>query len=392
MGKGFRLVTIAGIRIVVHPSWFIIFALVVASLASIGGMNVGGHLPDVPRWIVAVLVAMLFFVSVLIHELAHALVARWRGVHVSSITLFLFGGAAALDEQPPTASTEAMVAAAGPISSAILGGLFVLAAMPFYGATDQIGQIMLWTCRWLGVSNLALAAFNVIPGFPMDGGRILRAGVWGLTKDFMKATRVASIVGRIVGQLVIVGGLWISLEGDVIDGVWMVLIGWFLNRAATVSWRQAIVERLVEGIFVRDVMEPNVPVVSQYLTLDTLADQTTMNGQPGFYAVTVGDELIGTIDQVQIRRVPKGRWTTTRVADVMRRGDAILTLTEPQPILEAVTRFEQSGAAAIPVVAVDDARRLLGMITREALLRALQARARMQAGSAGAGAGAGANP
>jgi Zn-dependent protease/CBS domain-containing protein len=390
MGKGFRLATIAGIRIVVHPSWFIIFALVVASLASIGGMSVGGRLPDVPRWIVALLVALLFFVSVLIHELAHALVARWRGIHVSSITLFLFGGAAALDEQPPTASTEALVAAAGPISSAILGGLFILGAALFMEVPGQLGQIGVWTCRWLGISNLALAAFNVIPGFPMDGGRILRAGVWGLTKDFMKATRIASLVGRLVGQLVIIGGLWISLEGDVIDGVWMVLIGWFLSRAAAVSWRQAVVERLVEGIVVRDVMEPNVPVVSQYLTLDTLADQTTMNGQPGFYAVTVGDELIGTIDAVQIRRVPKGRLTTTRVADVMRRGDAILTLTEPQPILEAVTRFEQSGAAALPVVAVDDAKRLLGMITRDSLFRALQARARLQAG--GNAAGAGVNP
>jgi Zn-dependent protease/CBS domain-containing protein len=389
MGRGFKLVTIAGIRIVVHPSWFIIFALVVASLASLGGMTVGGRLPDVPRWIVAVLVAFLFFVSVLIHELAHALVARWRGVRVSSITLFLFGGAAALDEQPPTASTEALVAAAGPLSSAILGGLFIGGAALFMEVPGQLGDIAVWTCRWLGLSNLALAAFNVIPGFPMDGGRILRAAVWGLTKDFMKATRVASIVGRVVGQLVIIGGLWISLEGDVIDGVWMVLIGWFLNRAATVSWRQVVVERLVEGIVVRDVMEPNVPVVSQYLTLDTLADQTTMNGQPGFYAVTVGDELVGTIDVNQIRRVPKNRRTTTRVGDVMRRGDAILTLTEPQPILEAVTRFEQSGAPAIPVVAVDDAKRLLGMITRESLLRALQARARMQAG---ASAGAGANP
>jgi predicted transcriptional regulator len=148
-----------------------------------------------------------------------------------------------------------------------------------------------------------------------------------------------------------------------------------------------VVERLVEGIVVRDVMESNVPVVSQYLTLDTLADQTSMSGQPGFYAITAGEELIGTIDISQIRRIPRGRWTTTRVADVMRRGDKMLTLTEPQPILEAVSRFEESGAAALPVVAVEDTHRLLGMITRESLLRALQARARMQQD-----ASAGANP
>ena len=187
--------------------------------------------------------------------------------------------------------------------------------------------------------------FNLIPGFPMDGGRILRAILWGVTKDFMRATRIASVFGRVVGQLVIVAGLFWSLQGDVIDGIWLVLIGWFLSRAATMSYKQAALERLVEGIHVGDVMEANVPVVNPNLTLDTLADQHLMSGQSGFYAVvTNGDQLIGTIDVDQIRRVPRGQWTTTRVGEVMRQGDAIVTLTQPQPIMDAVNRFEQSGA------------------------------------------------
>lgn len=383
MGRGgFRLATISGIRIIVHPSWFIIFALVVASLASVGGAATGGELELIPRWIVAILVALLFFGSVLVHELAHALVARRRGVTVTQITLFLFGGAASLEEESPSAKSEGLISAAGPISSALLGFGFLGVAWLSQEQTGELPAIAYWTCSWLGLSNLALAVFNLIPGFPMDGGRILRAVLWGITKDFMRATRIASIVGRGVGQLVILAGILISLQGEVIDGVWLVLIGWFLNRAASLSYRQAAFERLVEGIRVKDVMEPNVPVVTPNLTLDTLADQHLMSGQSGFYAVLADDKLIGTIDVDQIRRVPRNQWTTMRVGEVMRQGDAIQTLTEPQPITEAVSRFEQSGAPALPVVAVDDAARLLGMITREDLLRALQARAKLRSQSA----------
>jgi Zn-dependent protease/predicted transcriptional regulator len=382
MGRtGFKFATIAGIRIIVHPSWFIIFALVVASLASLGGASAGGHLALVPRWVVAVLVALLFFGSVLVHELSHALVARRRGVTVNQITLFLFGGAASLEEESPSALTEGLISAAGPLSSAVLGFGFLGIAWLSQEATGELPAIVYWTCNWLGLSNLALAVFNLIPGFPMDGGRILRAILWGITRDFMKATRIASVIGRGVGQLVILVGIFVSLQGEVIDGVWLVLIGWFLNRAASLSYRQAAFERLVEGIHVRDVMDANVPVVNPSLTIDTLADQHLMSGQSGFYAVVADDKLIGTIDVDQIRRIPRNQWTTTRVGEVMRKGDAIQTLTEPQPITEAVSRFEESGAPALPVVAEDDKARLLGMITREDLLRALQARARLRSQS-----------
>ena len=378
---GFRLFSVSGIKIMVHPSWIVIFALVIATLASVGGADTGGRLAVAPRWIVAFLVASLFFGSVLVHELSHAFVARRYGVKVSQISLFIFGGVASLDQEAPSARAEGLISVAGPLASGLLAaGFFGIAAIAG-SLNGDVPDVVFWTCRWLALSNLLLAAFNLIPGFPMDGGRILRAILWGLTRDFMRATRIASVLGRIVGQLVIMGGLFWSLEGDVPDGIWLVLIGWFLSRAATMSYKQAALERLVEGIHVGDVMEENVPVVNPNLTLDTLADQHLMTGQSGFYAVTAGDQLIGTIDVNQIRRVPRSQWTTTRVGEVMRQGDAIVTLTQPQPIMEAVSRFEQSGAAAFPVVAVDDARRLLGMITREALLLALQKRAKLQAQS-----------
>ena len=203
--------------------------------------------------------ASLFFGSVLVHELSHALVARRNGVNVSQISLFIFGGVASLDEEAPSAKAEGLIAVAGPLASALWRRAFFGIASIAGRLDGDLPDIVFWTCNWLGLSNLALAVFNLIPGFPMDGGRILRAILWGITKDFMRATRIASVFGRVIGQLVIVGGLFWSLQGDVIDGIWLVLIGWFLSRAATMSYKQAALERLVEGIHVGDVMERTCP-------------------------------------------------------------------------------------------------------------------------------------
>ena len=384
MGRGFRLMTVAGIRIMIHPSWFVIFALVVASLGGYADVNTD-QLSVAGRWSVAVLVAALFFASVLAHELAHALVARRRGLAVDQITLFLFGGAASLEQEAPSALTEGLVAVAGPISSAVIGMLFLFGTVLLADVNTGWAGVAYWACFWLGLSNLVLCVFNLVPGFPLDGGRVLRAIAWAITKDFMRATKIASIVGRVTGQLIVVAGLFMALAGGsgaIIDGIWLVMIGWFLSRAASYSYKQAALERLVEGIKVGDVMETNVPVIGPNLTLDVLADQRLMAGQAGFYAVVSGGELIGTIDLPQIRRVGRGRWTTTRVGEVMSRGDAIVTLTEPQPVMDAVSRFERSTAPAFAVVDVHDARRLLGMITREGLFKALQARSRLTAGAA----------
>lgn len=377
-GRGFKLLTIAGVRILVHPSWFVIFALVVASLAAYGG-SVGVHLSTAGRWAVAVLVAVLFFASVLAHEMAHALVARRRGLAVNEITLFLFGGAASMEQEAPDPTTEALVAGAGPATSGVIGLVLLGATMVIPSHTDDLLGITYAMCYWLGVSNLLLAIFNLIPGFPMDGGRLLRALIWGLRKDFVAATRIASVVGRGFGYLIIGLGMFYSLQGEITQGIWLVLIGWFLQRTAALSYRQVAFEQLVEGIRVRDVMDTNVPVVSPNLTLDTLVDQHLLSGQAGLYAVTMDGDLVGTIDIGQIMRVPRTDWQTTRVTDVMRRGDSVVTLTEPQTLMEAVNRLEESGAAALPVVDEKDGTHLLGILTRDGVLQAVRARRALRA-------------
>ena len=373
---------ILGVRILVHVSWFIIFGLFlvfVQFLLNSPGSPIAFRLSAPVRWIVAALVAALFFGSVIVHELAHALVARRLGMKVSEITLFIFGGAANLEQDAPNARSEAMVALAGPLSSlALAGGFFVLGAAAAR-ADSEVIQGVAGLGLLLGGSNLLLALFNIIPGFPLDGGRVLRAVVWGVTKDFVRATRIATLIGRGFAYLLIAYGFYQVLEGDAINGLWMAFIGWFLNQAAETSYRRVAVEKLVEGISVEDVMEKDFATIGPNLTLDTLVDQHLLSGRASFYPVTMEGDLVGTIEIGQVSKVPRAEWPGTRVTDVMSRGERLVTLTAPQPLWDAVSRFEESGATAIPVVDSESGRRLLGVLTRDGVFRALRARAQLLA-------------
>ncbi len=373
MKPGIIVGSVLGVRVRVHPSWIFIFALVILSLVAVG---VPGEeqLPNNLRWVLAIAVACLFFVSVLLHELAHALTARRRGMTVDEITLFIFGGPPNVDQDVPDARTEAIVAGAGPLVSILLAvaGLAVWSVVGS-GTTDA-ALLASGAAWWVGMSNLLLALFNLIPGFPMDGGRLLRAAAWGFTGDFMRATRIASLAGRAVAYGLIAGGLAWALGGEVILGIWLAFIGWFLNQAAAGSYRRVEFSQLVDGIRVQDVMEKDVAVVNPNLTLDTLIGQHQMTGRASFYPVTLEGTLVGTVDIAQVSQIPRSEWPMTRVTDVMARGDEIQTLTQPLSVMDAMTRFEESGAAAIPVVDEDDRRQLLGLVTREGLLRALRHR------------------
>ncbi|CAN5594192.1 site-2 protease family protein [soil metagenome] len=371
-----------GVRILVHVSWFIIFGLVVVSLSTV--RVAPGQPPMTP--LIAIVVALLFFASVIVHEMAHALVARGRGMVVQEITLFIFGGAANFEQDAPDPRTEAMVAGAGPIASVVLGAAFFAGWALLSGDPDLVQAA--GVCLWLGASNLLLAAFNLVPGFPMDGGRLLRALVWSRTKDFVRATRIATLGGRGFAYLLIALGVYLALTaegrtGPLINGIWLAFIGWFLNGAAEAGYRRVTVEKLVEGISVEDVMDHEVPVVGPNLTLDTLVDQHLLSGQAALYPVTLDGDLVGTIDLGQVSRVPRGDWENTRVTDVMARGDGLVTLTMLEPLWRAVTRFEESGTPAIPVVDEETRRRLIGLVTRDGVFRALRARAQLRSASAG---------
>lgn len=376
-----RAVTILGVRIRVHPSWLLIFLLLVASLLSWVEGPGPERLSFWPGLVVAGAVAALFLVSVLVHELAHALVARRRGVPVDEIRLLMFDGPAGSGKEPTSALSEALIAGAGPIASGLVGAVCLAAAwaLPAHGPE---GIRMAWWLAWcLGVGNLMLAGLNLIPGFPMDGGRILRAVAWGITGDLVRATRVASLVGRGCGYVAIFAGFLLALRGSIVVGLWLVLIGWFLGRAARGSYNHVRLEQLVDGLRVADAVLRDVAVVGPNLTLDTLVEQHRLHAATRVYPVTQDGDLVGAIDIRQVDRVPRRAWTTTRVTDVMRRGAQLVTFTEPQPLMDAVTSFEQSGADAFPVVDPENAQRLLGMVTREAVIRLMRSRAARRAGA-----------
>jgi CBS domain-containing protein len=204
--------------------------------------------------------------------------------------------------------------------------------------------------------------------------------LWAGTKDFVRATRIATLVGRAFAYVLIGIGLVVALRGgDIVGGLWLSFIGWFLSNAAEASYRRVALEKLIEGVRVHDVMERNVQQVSPNLTLDTLVDQHLLSGQAMFYPVVLDDVLVGTVDIGQVSRIPRANWPLTRVTDVMTRGPAMVTVSEPDTLWQAVTRFEETGTPAIPVVDAADPRRLLGLLTRDGVFRALRARAQLRA-------------
>lgn len=377
MRGGLPFGRVLGIRVRVHPSWFVVLALVVVSLAALGVPG-EAELPQGVRWVLGFIVAGLFFVSVLVHEVSHALVARRRGLVVDELMLLIFGGPPSVEQEAPDARSEALIAAAGPFVSIVVAGVGLALWLLVGNAQGEAAQVIAGAGWWLGTSNLVLAAFNLIPGFPMDGGRLLRALLWRVTGDFLRATRLASISGRVFGYGMIAAGLAWALGGEVVLGIWLAFIGWFLNLAAEGSYRRVEFSRLVEGIRVRDVMEEDVAVVNPNLTLDTLVEQHLMSGRASLYPVTMDGSLVGTVDIGQVSRVPRSDWPVTRVTDVMTRGENLSTLTRPASVMDAMSRFEETGAPAIPVVAEDDRRRLIGLVTRDGLLRALRHRAALR--------------
>ena len=368
-----RLARLFGVEIRVHPSWIFVFALVVLQLALVGSPGGGEPLPVPLRVALAVIVAVLFFASVLFHELAHAAMARRRGIRVERVTLFIFGGAAKLEQEAPDPGTEAAVALAGPLANLVLVPVFLVPWWLGYAADSELVRAVAVLAFWLALSNLILGLFNLVPGFPMDGGRLLRAFLWARSGDFVRATRTAARVGRTFALFLVGLGFVVAIGADLVIGVWLAFIGWFLSQAAEGGYRRVAVEQLLDGLHVADAMLRDYAVVGPNLTLDTLAQQSALGGG-AFYPVVHDGALTGAIDLGAVQRVPRDRWPTTRVTEVMRRGDALVTVTESDSLWDAVLRFDETRSEGLPVVAPDDRRRLVGLLTRESVFRTLRLR------------------
>ncbi len=306
MESAFNIGRLFGIQFRVHYSWFFIFGLMTVFLAADVFPGAVPGQSGLTYWIMGAATALLFFVSVMLHEIGHSLVSRANGIPIGGITLFLFGGAAEMTREPPTAAAEIKMALAGPAASAGLAVLFWLIYIAFLGATNTVAAVGLW----LAQINLIVAGFNLLPGFPLDGGRVLRGAWWHFSGDHVKATRVAVAFGRVVGLAIIGVGLFTVIrDRDFLAGIWLAILGWYLENSARLSLRQFGLQQWMKGRTVAEVMERDCPAVAGDDAVDEVQQQfpgrrcfrVTAPGQPdGAAYLPVAGSLQGSSKMAEL--------------------------------------------------------------------------------------------
>jgi Zn-dependent protease/CBS domain-containing protein len=364
---------IAGIEIAIHATWLLVFGLVSWSLAQgyfparYPGWDTGAY------WLTGALTAVAFFASVLLHELGHSLVAQSRGVAVRRITLFIFGGVSDLAEEPSRPLDEFLISIVGPLTSFALAAVCwgIQTALGPAFATQPAGAAL----AYLAYINLIVGAFNLLPGFPLDGGRVLRSIVWALTNSLHRATQVASYVGQAIGFLLIYLGITRVFGGAFLDGMWIAFIGWFLSGAAEAARHAQAMQSRLRGLRVQEMMDTDPAVATVDTTLHEFVYLHVV--RHGTRALPVversadgsGDRLIGLVSVADVKEVPQPAWATTRVVEVMSRLP-LVTVAPETTIDRALRLLVEHGINQVPVVTAEG--RLAGMVNRADVLRTLQ--------------------
>jgi Zn-dependent protease/predicted transcriptional regulator len=370
-----KLGRISGISIGLHYSWFIIALLIVLSLAE--HFHIANpHWSDIVIWSAAIVTGVLFFLALLLHELAHSLLAKARGLRVREITLFALGGVSQIESEAADAKSEFWIAIVGPITSVAIGFVLLLIAWGAgwrYGTepTTPVVAVMLW----LGYINIALAAFNMIPGYPLDGGRVLRAVIWWGTRNADRSTRLASQIGQAVAFCVILLGLFqFFSEGGNFGGLWLAFIGWFLLDAARTSYIQVGLTAGLRGRRVADIMDRNCPTVEGLLSLQDFVDEYLLHRGLRGYVVVRNDQVIGLITPHEVKGVARDLWRQTSVQSAMRPISQLRTVAPETPALKALEMMSREDINQLPVVTNG---RLEGIFSRAHVLRFLQAHAEL---------------
>jgi Zn-dependent protease/predicted transcriptional regulator len=367
---GIRLFKVLGIRISIDYTWFIVFFLFAWSLAY-------GYFPQrapglaPPSYILMGAVSsFLLFVCVLIHELAHSYTANRLGLDIREITLFIFGGVAHLTKEPEDAKTELKIAVAGPLASLFLAGFFYLlkeAAPAIRGVSDVLG--------FLAFINLVLLVFNMIPGFPLDGGRVLRALWWGRTGDIKKATRLASQIGKAFAVFLIVFGFLQIVSGAFIQGLWAILIGAFLQHAAESSYRQLLMKLSLEGVTVGDIMTKTVVTVEDSITLEKAVRDYFFNYHFMSFPAVCEGAVVGLITLNHVRTTPREKWPATLVRDVMERITPDMTLAPATSALHALSKMAVEGRGRYTVF---EKGKLVGILSRRDVMKIMEFKAELE--------------
>ena len=366
MNDSFTLGRIAGIRVGVNWSWLVVFALIVWTLSESIFPRMNPGLSDGTYVGMAIAAALLFFVSLLMHEYGHALVARREGMEIDGITLWLFGGVARFKGMFPSAGAEFRIAIAGPIVSLALGVLFVLFAWlaPSPEAVDG-------AAAWLGYINLTLLVFNLLPALPLDGGRVLRSALWAARNDFAWATRVAAWVGRAFGYLFIAVGLGMFIFQGAFSGAWLAFIGWFLLQAAGAEDRYLLARQALSGLRVRDLMVRDPVTARPDMTLGDFTDEVLSQRRHTTYPVVEDGRALGLLPFRCVAEVPRREWDTRLVRDCMIPRDRVPVVNEMDDAIDAAAELSDGDVNRALVL---DGDRLAGLLSVTDVARALQIR------------------
>jgi Zn-dependent protease len=375
MKSQIKLGTVFGVELGLHYSWLVIALLITFSLAAqFHATNHGWS--DATVWSIAILTGVLFFACLFAHELSHALVAKARGLPIHKITLFLLGGVAQIEKEPADAKTEFWMAIVGPFTSGILG--VILLALAWASgwvprtppATPGIALLV-----WLGYINLALGAFNMIPGFPLDGGRVLRAILWWAMGDGDRATRVAAFFGQMIGVLFIGFGILRFFQGAGLGGLWIAFIGWFLLQAAGATYLQVKAGGLLRGLRVRDVMSTDSFAVDPELSLQEFVHEQLLRTGRRFFLVIQDGHLLGVITPNEVRAVEPRSWPFTPVRKVMRSADTVHFVSRDMPVTQVLEAMAREDVNQLPVMSNGQVE---GIVTRAHLLEVVRSRAELE--------------
>lgn len=366
MAGTFKIGRVFGFEINVHWSWIFIFVLVTWTFAAGILEDAYPEWSDAQRWVLAILIATIFFSSILVHEMSHSLLARRYGIPVSSITLFVFGGVSNLTKEPDNARQEFWIAVVGPLTSIVIGLLFIVLFFALEpvdpGAHDIAGH--------LAMINIAIGLFNLIPGFPLDGGRVLRSVFWSRKRNILGATRIASNVGIVVAYIIMGIGVF-AFFFDAVMGIWFLLIGNFLRVASSESYHQVFLDRALKGVPASAVARQDYVPVAPDLSLSQLVEDNVLAGHGRCFPVIVGKELIGLITLSDLKAHPRDEWKNISVYKAMTPYEKLRTVSMRDDLPEVLSQLAAGDVNQVPLV---EGKELLGIIHRSDVLRYIQAR------------------
>ena len=365
MRSSFRLGRILGIEIRIHISWLLIFAFLTWSLAAGYFPSLLPNAPTAEYWALGAISSIALFASVLAHEIGHSFVARRNGIPVKDITLFIFGGASNITKEAETAGAEFRMAFTGPVVSFVLGAIFlaVYYAAGGSGSKTAFSAAMLY----LGQINFVLGAFNLLPGFPLDGGRVFRSIVWSINHDALKATRIAATTGQVIAYIFIFGGIALAFVNG-ISGLWLAFIGWFLASAASASLQQSVLMETLKGVKVKEITRSGIKTGEPSLTIEQ-ALSVMLDSHQRALPVMDNGQMLGLVSMTDIKRTSRDNWPVETIDRIMTPVASVKTIAPDDDLTKAVELMQSEGFNQLPVMSGSQLR---GLVSRSDLLNYIQ--------------------